>query len=94
MRSDGAEIYVLTHPPLGWRITANLCKKYERERDTQKYFSRQILYVLMCCHEIVYSNKKILEAHAPRILHKYVVLIIQQILLLLQLRELQLLLLQ
>ena len=41
-----------------------------------------------------YGNKKILAAVAPRIFHKYVVLIIQQILLLLQLRELQLLLLQ
>ena len=40
------------------------------------------------------NNKKIPEAEASRILHKYVVLIIQQILLLLQLRELQLLLLQ
>ena len=39
-------------------------------------------------------QQKIPEAEASRILHKYVVLIIQQILLLLQLRELQLLLLQ
>jgi hypothetical protein len=34
-------------------------------------------------------QQKILEAAAPRIFHKYVVLIIQQILLLLQLQELQ-----
>ena len=43
MRSDGAEIYVLTHPPLGWRITANLCKKHERERDSWLYFGAIIL---------------------------------------------------
>ena len=76
-------MYVLTHIHYSEALSVTkLCKNVRVKELLEQFFVEN------------FTSKKNPRSNAPRIYHKYVVLIIQQILLLLQLRELQQLLLQ